>query len=120
MKPLTSLLFLLAACLEMEPEPQPQQSLDPSLCPAPPFEHCGVIDGGFDVWCEAGEVKVDDLTAQGYCEPNSSELVCTTGGHNVFTRHTCASGACIQDATKHYFDYVGDYMNFDVTTLCAP
>ena len=92
--------------------------LDPATCPDPPFEHCIVHDNGWDVWCENGIVYANDMTAHSYCYPGTSDIACTTGGESISIQHTCAT-TCATDQ-RIYFDFSGDYINFDKSSLCTP
>lgn len=101
---------MLAACASDDEAP------DPATCPAEPFEHCGVYDNGWDVWCEAGVVRANDMTANAFCYPASGEVACMTGVHR---RDRLATTSCAT-LERRYFDYYGDYQAFDPATLCAP
>ena len=95
----------------------PANQPDPVTCPAEPFEHCIVHDGGWDVWCENGAVYANDMTAHSYCFPGTHDVACTIGGKSISQRYMCASSCATTE--KRYFDYYGDYSAFDPSTLCT-
>ena len=90
---------------------------DPATCPAEPFEHCGVHDNGWDVWCENGIVYANDMTANAYCFPGTHEVACMVGGMSISQQYMCASTCATTE--KLYFDFSSDYINFDKSSLCT-
>ncbi|HEY5920114.1 MAG TPA: hypothetical protein VIV11_00530 [Kofleriaceae bacterium] len=113
------LLAVLASCATDDDGGTDDTAMDPDpvTCPDAPFEHCIVHDNGWTVWCENGVVFANDMTANSYCFPNSHDVACTTGGRSISQQHMCAT-SCATTQSR-YFDYFGDYSNFDFATLCT-
>lgn len=111
-------LVVVAALAGCTNEDSDDAVLDPATCPDAPFEHCIVHDNGWEVWCENGVVLANDMTANSYCFPDSTEVACITGGRAISTLETCATSCASTE--RRYFDYHGDYIAFDASTLCAP
>jgi hypothetical protein len=111
-------VLLTAACLGDESAP----ALDPTTCPAAPFEQCGVRDGGWDLSCDGGVIFEQSHNGGLYCAPDSFEVVCESTDPTPRAVHSCASVACNADPMmrRKYLETYDEYTAFDPAMLCAP
>ena len=91
--------------------------LDDGICEG--LESCGVGDYGWNFRCVDGEVRVDDLTEQFFCEPGSPEIVCRKNDPRLVVEATCPTG-CNPDQSSHYAETLGEYQAFDRGSMCLP
>jgi hypothetical protein len=92
--------------------------LTTALCPLD-VEACGVADDGWNLQCQDGVVRADDLTRYQFCATGGTEPVCAVGGAgDPYTVATC-TGACL-DGEVRWIETYEEYAAFDPTALCAP
>lgn len=113
MRPVWILVFAVACTDDTSSRDPGPQGPKPVECPGE-LEHCGVRDGGWDVFCAEGIVEIQDLTQAIYCTPDG-EIACYSEIQPRMVVLQCANG-CSQ--AQKYLETIDELHRFDPTTMC--